>query len=177
MKYVAVLCVLVFMSCKNNVIVDEAFNEKVVVEKINIDNVKLEIYDFNGLENFLNQEDDKVHVVNFWATWCKPCVKELPHFETLNEKYKDKGVEVLLVSLDFPRQYDKKLKPFIVKHNLKSKILVLDDVDMNTWIPKVDKDWDGAIPATLIYNKSKRQFYSKPFTYDELENELKQFLN
>jgi len=158
MKYVTVLCVLVFMSCKNNVKVDEAFNEKIVVEKINIDNVKLEIYDFNGLEKFLNQEDNKVHVINFWATWCKPCVKELPHFEALNKKYKDKGVEVLLVSLDFPKQYDKKLKPFIVKHNLKSRILVLDDVDMNTWIPKVNKDWDGAIPVTLIYNKEKRHF-------------------
>jgi len=177
MKYLIAFCLLVFVSCKNNEKVDEASNEEVVVEKINIDDIKLEIYDFNGLEKFLNQEDDKVHVVNFWATWCKPCVKELPHFEKLNIEYKDKGVEVLLVSLDFPKQYDKKLKPFIVKHNLKSRILVLDDVDMNTWIPKVSKDWSGSIPATLIYNKEKRKFYSKPFTYDELENEIKKFLN
>lgn len=168
---------MVFVSCKNNEKVDKPSNEEIVVEKVNSDEIKLEIYDFNGLEKFLNQDDNKVHVVNFWATWCKPCVKELPHFETLNEKYKDKGVEVLLVSLDFPKQYDKKLKPFIVEHNLKSRILVLDDVDMNTWIPKVDKDWSGSIPATLIYNKNKRQFYNKPFTYDELENEIKKFLN
>ncbi len=177
MKYLIVCCLLVFVSCKNNKKVDEVFNEEVVVEKINRDDIKLEIYDFNGLEKFLNQEDYNVHVVNFWATWCKPCVKELPHFETLNEKYKDKDIEVLLVSLDFPKQYDKKLKPFIVEHNLKSRILVLDDVDMNTWIPKVNKDWDGAIPVTLIYNSKKRQFYNQTFTYEELENELKQFLN
>ena len=177
MKYLIAFCLLVFVSCKNNEKVDKTSNEEVVVEKINSDDIKLEIYDFNGFENFLNQEDDKVHVINFWATWCKPCVKELPHFEAVNKKYKDKGVEVLLVSLDFPKQYDKKLKPFIVKHNLKSRILVLDDADMNTWIPKVDKDWSGSIPATLIYNKNKRQFYNKPFTYDELENEIKKFLN
>jgi len=165
------------MSCKNHANVNEVSNEEVAVEKIISYDFKLEIYDFNGLEKFLNQEDDIVHVVNFWATWCKPCVKELPQFETLNEKYKDNGVEVLLVSLDFPKQYDKKLKPFIVKNKLKSRILVLDDVDMNTWIPKVNEDWDGAIPVTLIYNKSKRKFYSKPLTYDKLERELKQFLN
>ena len=117
------------------------------------------------------------YVVNFWATWCAPCVKELPHFEKLNNQYKNQNVEVLLVSLDFPSQYDKKLKPFIEKHQLKSKILVLDDVDQNSWIPKVDSNWDGAIPVTLIYNKRKRQFYDRTFDYAELENELKQFIN
>lgn len=177
MKYIVVLFLLVFVSCKNDNKVNEVSNEAVTVDKINIEDIELEIYDFNGLEKFLNQEDDKVHVINFWATWCKPCVKELPHFEKLNKEYKDKGVEVLLVSLDFPKQYDKKLKPFIVKYNLKSRILVLDDVDMNTWIPKVDKEWSGSIPATLIYNKNKRQFYSKTFTYEELVNELEKFLN
>jgi len=85
-------------------------------------------------------------------------------------------VEVLLVSLDFPSQYDKKLKPFIKKRDLKSKILVLDDVDQNTWIPKINENWDGAIPVTIIYNKDKREFYDRTFTYEELETELKQFL-
>ena len=168
---------LVFVSCKNEQKTSEDLNQIADVETISVEDIKLEIYDFNGLEKFLNQNDEKVHVVNFWATWCAPCVKELPHFEALQENYKSKGVEVLLVSLDFPKQYEKKLKPFIVKYNLKSKILVLDDVDMNTWIPKINKDWDGAIPVTIIYNKDKRQFYNQTFTYNELEKELKQFLN
>jgi len=167
---------VVLMSCKNDKKTNEVSNETIAVEETNIKSIELEIYDFNGLEKFLHQQDDKVHVINFWATWCAPCVKELPHFEELNKNYKDKNVEVLLVSMDFPKQYDKKLKPFIVEHNLQSRILVLDDVDMNTWIPKVNKDWDGAIPVTIIYNKDKRQFYSQTFTYEGLENELKQFL-
>ena len=137
----------------------------------------MEIHDYNGLEPYLNRKDDKIYVVNFWATWCAPCIKELPYFEDLNAKYKGKNVEVILVSLDFPHQYDSKLKPFIKEHDLKSKIVVLDDVDMNTWIPKVNENWDGAIPVTIIYNKDKREFYDRPFTYDELETELKQFLN
>jgi len=177
MRYILVLCLLVFVSCKNEQKTSEDLNQIADVETISVEDIKLEIYDFNGLEKFLNQNDEKVHVVNFWATWCAPCVKELPHFEALQENYKGKGVEVLLVSLDFPNQYEKKLKPFIVKYNLKSRILVLDDVDMNTWIPKINKGWDGAIPVTIIYNKDKRQFYNQTFTYNELEKELKQFLN
>lgn len=82
-----------------------------------------------------------------------------------------------MVSLDFPFQYDKKLKPFIKKHNLQSKVVALDDPDMNTWMPKVDESWTGAIPITIIYNKEKRQFYERSFTYNQLEAELKQFLN
>ena len=88
-----------------------------------------------------------------------------------------KNVEVLLVSLDFPFNYDKKLKPFIKENKLQSKVVALDDPDMNSWMSKVDEEWSGAIPITIIFNKNKRQFYERSFTYNELENELKQFLN
>ena len=91
-------------------------------------------------------------------------------------QFKDKNVEVILVSLDFPRQYDSKLKPFIADRKLKSKVVALNDVNTNYWIPKVNEDWTGAIPATLIYNKDMRQFYEQSFTYEELETQLKQFL-
>ncbi len=137
---------------------------------------ELEIYDFDGLKKFLETTSDKTVIVNFWATWCAPCVKELPYFEQLNTNYKDRKVEVILVSLDFPNKYDSNLKPFIVKHQLKSKVVALNDTDANRWIPEISEDWSGAIPATLIYNKDKRQFYEKTFTYDELETEVKQFL-
>ena len=158
MKYLVALVILLNLSCKSE-------NNSAVV---------LEVHDFTGIEPYLNLEGSKTYVVNFWATWCAPCVKELPHFETLQENYKD-SVEVILVSLDFPHQYETKLKPFIQKHQLMSKVVVLDDPDMNSWIPKVNPQWDGAIPVTLIYNASKRMFYSRTFTYEELESELKTF--
>lgn len=134
------------------------------------------VVDFSGFEPYITKEDDKTYVVNFWATWCKPCVKELPAFEEINKKYRDKGVEVMLVSLDFSEKLDSLVIPFVEKHNLNSKIVLLDDVDSNTWIPKVSEDWSGAIPATLIYNKNERKFYEGSFTYEELENELKTFI-
>jgi thiol-disulfide isomerase/thioredoxin len=137
---------------------------------------ELEVYDYDGLKPLINVTDDKIHVVNFWATWCAPCVKELPYFEKLNEEYKDKDVELLLVSLDFPRKYETKLKPFLKEKQLKSRVVCLDDVDQNRWIPAIDTTWSGALPATIIYKGNKRQFYEKSFTYEELEKEVQQFL-
>ncbi|MCK0180593.1 TlpA family protein disulfide reductase [Flavobacteriaceae bacterium S0862] len=176
MKHTLALFVLLLVSCKTDKKTDTAQTNDIKTETSTNNDVKLEIHDFNGLEPYLNRTDDKIYVVNFWATWCAPCIKELPHFEALNANYKGENVEVILVSLDFPHQFETKLIPYIKEHDLKSKILVLDDVDMNTWIPKVDENWDGAIPVTIIYNKDKRKFYDQTFTYEILENELKQFL-
>ena len=137
---------------------------------------QLEVYDFQEVERFLHFNDSKTYVVNFWATWCAPCIKELPYFEQIQEQFREE-VEVILISLDFPSQYETKLKPFLKEKQLKSKVIVLDDVDMNFWIPKIDSKWDGAIPVTLIYNKQKRQFYPQSLTYDQLITEVKKFIN
>ena len=117
-----------------------------------------------------------VILVNFWATWCKPCVEELPSFEKIYDKYKGQNVEVILVSLDFPKKVDDVLVPFIEKNKLKSNVILLDDPKQNRWIPKVDKDWSGAIPATIIINENNRSFYEKSFTFIELEDQLKGFI-
>ena len=162
---------MLFFSCKET-------TEKVQIVEANEPEEKeftLEVYDFDGLQKYLTTTDDKTYVVNFWATWCAPCIKELPYFEKLNKEYSNQ-VEVILVSLDFPSKYETKLKPYIKNKNLKSKVVALDDVDSNTWIPKIDKDWTGAIPATVIFNKNKRKFYEKSFNFEELETEVKQFL-
>lgn len=134
---------------------------------------ELDIYDFDGLEPMLHKEGDKVYVVNFWATWCGPCVEELPYYEKINAE--ENNVEVILVSLDMPKMWESHLIPFINNKELKSKVVVLDDPKQNTWIPKVEADWSGAIPATLIYNKSKRSFYEQSFTYKELVEQLNTF--
>lgn len=143
-----------------------------------VDNVSdLEVNDFSDFEKYLKKKDGKIHVINFWATWCAPCVKELPYFEKLNAEYKDQGVEVLLVSLDFPHLYEKKLIPFIKEKKLQSKVVALDDPDMNSWIPKISADWSGSIPATVIYKNDTREFYEQSFNYEELKEKLDPFLN
>jgi len=173
MKYYFLFAFIVFNSCKN----ETANNTLGQTLSYEIIEDTLEIYDFKGFEKLLNKQDNKVYVINFWATWCAPCIKELPHFEALNSKYKNQNVEVILVSLDFPHLYDSKLKPFIREHNLKSKVIALDDVDMNTWIPKISEAWTGSIPATIIYKNNTRKFFEEAFTFYKLETEVKQFLN
>lgn len=136
---------------------------------------KIEVYDFAHLEPLLHQNDDKIHVVNFWATWCAPCVKELPYFESLTQN--QSNIDVLLVSMDFPNEVESRLIPFIKKKNIQSKVVLLDDSNENEWIPKVNQNWKGAIPVTIIYNKNKRNFYEQSFTLKELETEIAKFNN
>lgn len=161
---------MVFFSCKK-----ESKQPENVVEFTKVTNIKS--LDYDGLKPYLEKNDDKTHVINFWATWCAPCVKELPYFEKIKAEYSDKNVEVLLVSLDFPKQVEKKLIPFINKKKLQSEVVLLDDTNENKWIAAIDSTWSGALPATLIYNSKMRKFYEQSFDYKTLENELKQFLN
>ncbi len=178
MKYIFVFLAVFLFNCNNDKKDVTSNKEDTVTERVDTiqQETPLEIYDFAGVEKYLNYNDDKTYIVNFWATWCAPCVKELPYFEKIGADYKSEDVEVILVSLDFPKHYESKLKPFIAEKKLQSKMIVLNDVDSNSWIPKVNENWSGAIPATLIYNNDKRHFYEQSFSYEELETELKQFL-
>ena len=126
------------------------------------------ISDYEGLKPLFTKNNDTTYVINFWATWCGPCVKELPYFEALNEKYADQPVKVILVSLDFSNQIESKLIPFIEKRQLKSEVVVLNQANANAWIDQISADWSGAIPATLVYKGAKRQFYEGEF--DSLES-------
>ena len=127
---------------------------------------------YTELKPLLNQEGDKIYVVNFWATWCAPCIKELPYFEVLDQR---EDVEVLLVSLDFPKHKESRLLPFIKKNKLQAKVVLLDDADENYWINDIHPNWSGAIPATIVYNNDKRDFYERSFTQNELLNLVESF--
>ena len=128
--------------------------------------------------HLLHQENDTTYIINFWATWCGPCVKELPYFEQLHEKYAGEKISIILVSLDFPKQIKSKLLPFIEKNQLKSKVVVLTDGAFNDWIDKVDPSWDGAIPITLVYQAEKRKLTLKEFeNFNALDTIVEQFIN
>ncbi|MCI2230137.1 TlpA family protein disulfide reductase [Polaribacter sp. MSW13] len=154
-------------SCKK-----EETTKNTLQKTIKVTSVKS--YTYNELKPLLEKNDGTTYIINFWATWCGPCVKELPYFEKINKEYKN--VEVILVSLDFPKQVEKKLIPFINKKKLQSQVIHLDDINEDVWIKAIDSTWSGAIPATLIYNTKNRKFYEKSFDYKTLENELKTFL-
>ena len=124
---------------------------------------EIPVFNCTALNETLNLESDTTYVLNFWATWCKPCVEELPFFEEANIAYKDRAVRILLVSLDFVTQIDEKLVPFLKDHTINSHVVLLDDPDANTWIDLVHPDWTGALPATILYRHKDRQFKEGSF--------------
>ncbi|MBJ6109366.1 TlpA family protein disulfide reductase [Hymenobacter sp. BT523] len=125
---------------------------------------------FPDLQKRLARPTDTTYVVNFWATWCAPCVKELPHFEQLRAANTGRKVKVLLVSMDYASQLDKKVKPFVKQRGLKSEVVLLNESDPNSFIDKVDAKWSGALPFTLIVNnKTKRRLtFEKELSQAEL---------
>lgn len=182
MKHVVYLLgLLIVASCQNSksnssVMVEEIPEEKPLKIVQMTSDIDIPSLSFNELEPLLNKATDTTYVVNFWATWCRPCIKEMPYFEKLNDEYSKENVKVILVSLDFPEKLEKQVKPFIKKYNIKSYVVHLNDDNVNNWIPRVSLEWSGAIPATLIYNNESRQFYERSFTYEALETELQTML-
>ncbi len=139
---------------------------------------KIPIYNFNQIEPLFNPatNNDTVYIFNFWATYCAPCIKELPHFEKIGQEYTDKKVKIILVSLDFKSQIESRVIPFLQRRNILSEVVVLSDPDANSWIDKVNPNWSGAIPATLIVKGNRKEFYEKEFTYEEIKSLTNKFL-
>ena len=125
---------------------------------IKVNAQRVAVYKINDLLKRIHNSSDTIYVVNFWATWCKPCVKELPDFEKLHLDSTDKGrkVKVLLVSMDFKEELDKKLKTFLDKNKYTCEVVLLDEVNGNDFINKISEKWSGAIPATLIVKPKPR---------------------
>ena len=158
-SFIVTLCFLV--SCKDNK------NEASKVDKSEaIISQDIPVYDFEGLEPLLYTQNNKTYLINFWAMWCLPCVEELPYIQEYANK--NPNVEVILVSMDFPKDIETKLKPFLKKNNITTKVVLLDDPDANSWINKINPEWSGAIPFTIMFNNEKRFYYERSF--DDLQD-------
>ena len=136
---------------------------------------RVEVIKIAELQSLIKEDANEIHIINFWATWCKPCVKELPQFVDLEANHPN--VSISLVSLDFVEDMDSKVLPFLEKKSIDLRVLLMDEVDYNLWIDLVDPSWSGAIPATLIIEPKtgRRIFLEKEFENDELEKEIKKF--
>lgn len=134
---------------------------------------------YEDLEKRIQQEKDKFLVVNFWATTCGPCVKELPHFMEVNNEFsKNPNFKMLLVSLDMAKDKQKVIN-FIKAKNLTAEVVILDDVKrMNTWIPRFQKDWQGEMPVTLFYKNGEKVFFNNgEMSLEELKSVIKNNFN
>lgn len=163
---IVILCFLV--ACSNN--------DKKTTDNTNqiVDTLKYE-----KLKDLISKQDDVLYVVNFWATWCKPCVQELPDFMEVNQKFKSNDkYKMILVSLDKASDLDTKVKPFLRENKITPDVYLLNDNKrMNEWIPAFDSNWDGAIPTTFIYkNGIKLKYIDKQINKTELTKTIQNYL-
>ncbi|WP_231459722.1 TlpA disulfide reductase family protein [Pedobacter sp. Leaf132] len=133
---------------------------------------QVKLLNLDDLDKRIANGKDTTYVINFWATWCAPCVAELPNFEKLRISNLKKPVKVILVSLDFKSKLEKAVIPFVANNNIKAEVFLLNEPDQQKYIERIDNKWSGAIPATLFVNKRIRRFYEKEFTEVELNNAL-----
>jgi thiol-disulfide isomerase/thioredoxin len=150
--------------------------QRIPTETLSSEGVAVSVYSYDNFSKFMEADNDTTYVINFWATWCGPCVAELPCFEELYQNYKNEKIRFVFVSLDFEKQIEEKLLPFLLKNELHGEVLVLSQKGMNGWIGEINPSWSGTLPATLIYNKVGSDFYPHSFEYKELEKALKKRL-
>ncbi|MGH2575202.1 MAG: TlpA disulfide reductase family protein [Ignavibacteria bacterium] len=131
------------------------------------------------VESLKESKKGKVILVNFWATWCVPCVKEFPELVKLYNNYKDKDFEILFISTDVPEDIENKVKPFLKKNGV-DFLTYYNNIDkVEELINYFDKKWEGAIPSTYIYDKQGNLTASilGRRNYEEFETEIKKNLN
>jgi thiol-disulfide isomerase/thioredoxin len=138
----------------------------------NIQKIKI-----TDLEKTIEQSDHPL-IVNFWATFCVPCVKEIPYFQSTAAQYKEERVELILVSLDLPDYYPARIASFAQGRGLTARIVWLDETDADYFCPKVDPRWTGGIPSSLfINNKTRyRRFFDRQLTEPQVGLEIKKML-
>ncbi|MBC8045576.1 MAG: TlpA family protein disulfide reductase [Fimbriimonadaceae bacterium] len=130
---------------------------------------------FADFEKFLAENNnDTLYVINFWATWCKPCIEELPYFEKLNAETQHEKIKVILVSMDTESRWGNALTEFIQKRNVQSEVRSFYNKKPIDWIDRISPEWSGAIPATLFLYKGNKTFHEKEFTYEELQTIIQQ---
>ena len=136
------------------------------------------VYKINDLLKRIHNNSDTIYIVNFWATWCKPCIQELPDFESFSRQNKSALVKIILVTMDFKEDLKTKVIPFLEKNKYSSEVVLLDEVNGNDFINKINTKWSGAIPATYFTtkNKKKEELIEKKVNFELLNAAVNDFL-
>lgn len=112
-----------------------------------------EVVSIETLKSRLSQLKGQVAVVNFWATWCEPCVEEMPELIEFDRKYRTKSVRFLSVSADHPDDLEDRILPYMKKAEIHFPVLVVGGESPDDLVKAVDPKWQGSLPATFVYDR------------------------
>lgn len=156
-KHLSISCFLIFM---------------LILPKLKAQDNASRIIKWEEMEKILSDSTDSTTVINFWASWCKPCLREIPVFEKIRKEKSGQAIRFIYVSLDLSKEKTEKLDPFVKNKLQGAKVLLLDEPNYNKWLRKVEPDWNGAIPMTLVLNNStkKRLFAESEITEQKLRS-------
>lgn len=124
----------------------------------------------------LFQPDSGMYVINTWATWCKPCLQEMPHFRSADSAYASKNIVFIFISFDMIEDSARVAKTIANQH-IPGMHYLIDETDMNELINAVDSGWSGTLPATWFISP----FYRKPVYHNfghfyDIETEIKDLI-
>jgi len=110
-------------------------------------------YDEKTHQKLISDSKGKVLLIDFWATWCAPCLEELPQLVALERKYVAKGLKLITVSVDDEEDREAALK-FLRKHRVSPPAYLKKVADDDRFITFVDKNWSGAVPALFLFDRN-----------------------
>ena len=144
----------------------------IILNYSNLQGQQLKFIKEADLEEILKNQDNKLHVISLWASWCPPCVREMPVFQNTSFLYNTTEVRFIMISLDYPDKMETQLIPFLKKYDINLEVLLMMDTDYLKWADKVDPDFQGNIPSTLFINNAKkiRHFHAGEITATELRS-------
>lgn len=130
-----------------------------------------------GVKSLVAKNKGKVVLVNYFATWCPPCVDEFPDLVKLQAKYKSRGLSVIGVSLNDSADEMDTLKAFIRKQKPSFPVYIASPLNI-AFCRATDKRWEGDIPLTIIFDRSGKQrlYRSGPRTLAQFEADIKPLL-
>ncbi len=154
------------------------FAEPDFSDKEKLDGTGVQLLDREGLQKIISTRNGKPLLLNFWATWCIPCREEFPDLVKFYSDYKDK-VDVIAISVDYPKEIETKIKPFLTEMNPAFITYVYSERDQEALINMINKDWSGSLPATVVYNFEGKQtlFNDGKMSYEEFRNSVTNHIN
>jgi thiol-disulfide isomerase/thioredoxin len=133
------------------------------------------LVDASDVKEIVASHEGEVVLLNFWATWCPPCVREFPELVEVEKEYRGRGVAVISVSIDFPEKLEKELLPFLEEHQPDFEVYLKKDGDVTVFTRTIDPEWKGTLPATFFYDRQGRSSVKR---YSEMTRpEMERILN